>query len=74
VGYAQQLIVCTGQRNWTSRIEDDGKDQGWGNLVRGLKSLMGRGGKYLDVSRHLAKPTNLHSAAAKLLLMTIFCF
>ncbi len=47
--YAQQLIVCTGQRDWTSRIEDDGKDQGWGNLVRGLKQLMGRGGPYLDV-------------------------
>ena len=48
--YAQQLIVCTGQRDWTSRIEDDGKDQGWGALVRGLKQLMGRGGPYLDVS------------------------
>lgn len=47
--YAQQLIVCTGQRDWTSRIEDDGNDQGWGNLVRGLKQLMGRGGPYLDV-------------------------
>ncbi|KAJ5358494.1 uncharacterized protein N7496_010907 [Penicillium cataractarum] len=46
--YAQQLVVCTGQRDWTSRIEDDGKDQGWGNLVRGLKQLMGRGGPYLD--------------------------
>ncbi|GLI79332.1 hypothetical protein PoHVEF18_007662 [Penicillium ochrochloron] len=76
VGYAQQLIVCTGQRNWTSRIEDDGKDQGWGNLVRGLKSLMGRGGPYLDpfnnilVTNSSLKPspsTTNHSTASALL-------
>ncbi|KAJ5470909.1 hypothetical protein N7530_008266 [Penicillium desertorum] len=48
--YAQQLLVCTGQPDWTSRIEDDGKNTGWGNLVRGLKSLLGRGGPYLDIS------------------------
>ncbi|OKO98507.1 Altered inheritance of mitochondria protein 32 [Penicillium subrubescens] len=48
VGYAQQLVVCTGKRDWTSRIENDGKDRGWGNLVRGLKKMMGRGGPYLD--------------------------
>ena len=49
--YAQQLLICTGQRDWTSRIENDGQDQGWGNLVRGLKRLLGRGGPYLDVCR-----------------------
>lgn len=48
--YAQQLLVCTGQPDWTSRIENDGENKGWGNLVRGLKSLLGRGGPYLDVS------------------------
>lgn len=47
--YAQQVLVCTGQSDWTSRIEDDGENKGWGNLVRGLKSLLGRGGPYLDV-------------------------
>ncbi|KAL4801701.1 Sucraseferredoxin-like protein [Aspergillus unguis] len=46
--YAQQMVICTGQRDWTSRIEDDGKDESWGELVRGLKSLMGRGGPYAD--------------------------
>lgn len=51
--YAQQLLVCTGQRDWTSRIEDDGENQGWGNLVRGLKRLLGRGGPYLDVRASL---------------------
>ena len=48
--YAQQIVVCTGQRDWTSRIEDDGKEQGWGEFVRGLRRLMGRGGPYADVS------------------------
>lgn len=47
--YAQQLLVCTGQPDWTSRIENDGENKGWGNLVRGLKGLLGRGGPYLDV-------------------------
>ncbi|KAJ5921522.1 hypothetical protein N7466_009848 [Penicillium verhagenii] len=46
--YAQQLLICTGQRDWTSRIEDDGKNQSWGDLVRALKRLLGRGGPYLD--------------------------
>lgn len=47
--YTQHLLVCTGQRDWTSRIENDGEGQAWGNLVRGLKQLMGRSGPYLDV-------------------------
>lgn len=47
--YAQQLLLCTGQRDWTSRIENDGEDQAWGELARGLKRLMGRGGRFADV-------------------------
>ncbi|PYH49881.1 sucrase/ferredoxin-like domain-containing protein [Aspergillus saccharolyticus JOP 1030-1] len=46
--YAQQLLVCTGQRDWTSRIEDDGQGESWGALVRGLKGLLGRGGQFAD--------------------------
>lgn len=56
--YAQQIVICTAQRDWTSRIENDGKDQGWGELVRGLKGLMGRGGPYADVSRNHASHTS----------------
>lgn len=52
--YAQQLLVCTGQPDWTSRIENDGEDKGWGHLVRGLKNLLGRGGPYLDVREQFA--------------------
>ena len=51
--YAQQILICTGQRDWTSRIEDDGKNHAWGHLVRGLKRLLGRGGRYADVGSGL---------------------
>lgn len=47
--YAQQLVICTDQRDWTSRIENDGENKSWGDLVRGLKRLLSRGGPYLDV-------------------------
>jgi hypothetical protein len=60
--YAQQLVVCTGQRDWTSRIEDDGEYQGWGSLVRGLKRLMGRRGPYLDVCDRVLKETKVYRA------------
>lgn len=47
--YAQQLVICTDQTDWTSRIENDGEQKGWGEMVRGLKKLFGRGGQYTDV-------------------------
>ncbi|PGH06617.1 prenyl protein peptidase [Blastomyces parvus] len=46
--YSQQVLILTGQRDWRSRIEEDGADNGWGMLVRGLKGLIGRGGGYAD--------------------------
>ncbi|KGM91758.1 uncharacterized protein PADG_12064 [Paracoccidioides brasiliensis Pb18] len=46
--YAQQLLISTGRVNWRSRIDEDGEEEGWGVLVRGLKGLLGRGGKYCD--------------------------
>lgn len=61
--YTQQLLVCTGQRDWTSRIENDGENQGWGNLVRGLKRLLGRGGPYLDVCAYFLSEL-LHGAVS----------
>ncbi|RAK99358.1 sucrase/ferredoxin-like domain-containing protein [Aspergillus ibericus CBS 121593] len=56
--YAQQLLVCTGQRDWTSRIEEDGQGQNWGELVRGLKRLLGRGGKYADPFNNILVTTS----------------
>lgn len=47
--YSQQVLISTGQSDWTSRIEQDGVNKSWGSLVRGLKGLLGRGGKYADV-------------------------
>lgn len=46
-GYAEQVLVCTGQDDWTSRIEEE---NGGDNLAADLKELFGRGGTYSDVS------------------------
>ncbi|KAM5454928.1 pre-60S factor rei1 [Microsporum canis] len=46
--YAQQVLISTGQRDWRSRIEDDGLDQGWGILGSRLKKLVFRTGKFAD--------------------------
>lgn len=61
--YAQHILICTGQRDWTSRIEDDGEKASWGHLVRGLKRLLGRGGPYLDVSTRSFSTINLVATA-----------
>jgi hypothetical protein len=44
--YAEQVLICTGQRDWKSRIEDE---NGGDNLAADLKELLGRGGIYSDV-------------------------
>lgn len=46
-GYAEQVLVCTGRDDWTSRIEDECDGD---NLAADLKELFGRGGRYSDVS------------------------
>ncbi|CRG88770.1 leucyl-tRNA synthetase [Talaromyces islandicus] len=51
--YTQQILVSTGKPDWTSRIEDDGEGESWGDLIRGIKSLFGRGGKYADPYNNL---------------------
>ncbi|KAI1469712.1 FMI1 protein [Daldinia caldariorum] len=43
--YAQQVIICTGKTDWTSRIEEDNSGD---NLAADLKELIGRGGVYSD--------------------------
>lgn len=45
--YAQQVLICTGKDDWSSRIEDDNSGD---NLAADLKELIGRGGIYSDVS------------------------
>ncbi|KAI0100060.1 Sucraseferredoxin-like protein [Nemania sp. FL0031] len=43
--YAEQVLVCTGRNDWSSRIEDDNSGD---NLAADLKELIGRGGIYSD--------------------------
>ncbi|QUC22664.1 uncharacterized protein UV8b_06905 [Ustilaginoidea virens] len=43
--YAEQVLVCTGRDDWSSRIEDE---RGGDNLAADLKELFGRGGTYSD--------------------------
>lgn len=53
--YAQHVVIRTGRADWSSRIEDEvatlGEGIGGGNLAKSLKALVGRGGKYHDVSK-----------------------
>ncbi|PNS14416.1 hypothetical protein CAC42_3702 [Sphaceloma murrayae] len=42
--YAENILISTGRSDWKSRIEDDDDAV----LVRELKKLIGRGGKYAD--------------------------
>lgn len=46
-GYAEHVLVCTGQDDWMSRIEEESSGD---NLAADLKELFGRGGIYSDVS------------------------
>ncbi|KAJ2903990.1 FMI1 protein [Zalerion maritima] len=43
--YAEQVLVCTGQGDWSSKIEADNSGD---NLAADLKELFGRGGVYSD--------------------------
>lgn len=45
--YAEQVLICTGRSDWSSRIEEDSSGD---NLAADLKELIGRGGTYSDVS------------------------
>lgn len=49
-GYAEHVLVCTGQDDWASKIEEE---NGGDNLAADLKELFGRGGTYSDVSAAL---------------------
>ena len=51
--YAQHVAVATSKNDWTSKIEDDGQGLPWGDFVRDLKGMLGRGGKYTDVRRYV---------------------
>lgn len=53
--YAQHVVIHTGRRDWSSKIEDLPSSTTMAgyrftNLARELKKLVGKGGKYHDVS------------------------
>jgi len=45
--YAEQVILCTGKEDWHSNIEQE--DGATGDFVKGLKSVIGKGGEAFDV-------------------------
>ena len=47
--YAEQVLICTGKDDWTSRIEEENSGD---NLAADIKELIGRGGVYSDVRIH----------------------
>lgn len=59
--YNSQVLICTGQRDWASRIENDGDGKCWGELARRLRALMLRGGLFSDVRSELPRPWILAS-------------
>lgn len=45
--YSEQVIICTGKEDWTSNIENE--EGATGEFVKGLKSVIGKGGIGFDV-------------------------
>lgn len=51
--YAEQILISTGKSDWKSRIEEE--EGVHGDLVRGLKGLLGPRGKFSDVGQEHAR-------------------
>ena len=45
--YSEQVILCTGQEDWHSNIEQEAGATG--DFVQGLKGVIGKGGSAFDV-------------------------
>jgi hypothetical protein len=50
--YTEQVVVCTGKDDWTSRVEDE--PGSGGDFIRGIKSEIGKGGPAFDVGMHVS--------------------
>lgn len=48
--HSEHVIICTGQADWKSRIEDEKDTAPWGEVVSSIKSLLGPKGRMHDVS------------------------
>lgn len=59
--YSEQVILCTGQEDWHSNIEQE--DGATGEFVKGLKGVIGRGGVGFDVGAFsLLDSLHVHSS------------
>ncbi|KAI9864655.1 MAG: hypothetical protein M1813_003144 [Trichoglossum hirsutum] len=75
--YMRQVLISTGKCDWTSRIEDDEA----GELARGLKGMLGQGGRFADPYNHIMlshssfPPSLTHeSKAASAYILPSFCY
>lgn len=74
--YAQQVLLCTGKDDWAKRIEEEftadadgvkeageveAYSEGWRQMGRLLKEMLGRGGKFADVRKNPHHLDNQHS-------------
>jgi hypothetical protein len=50
--YSEHVILCTGQEDWHSNIEQD--EGATGKFVKGLKGVIGKGGQGFDVCESLS--------------------
>ena len=49
VPYSQHVLICTGQSDWKSKIEDEKDTAPWGDFTHVLKSAVGPKGRFHDV-------------------------
>jgi hypothetical protein len=61
--YSEQVIICSGKDDWTSRIEDEEGDSG--DFVRGIKGVIGKGGEAFDVGMHLVYISSIPARATE---------
>ncbi|KAF2710687.1 hypothetical protein K504DRAFT_480820 [Pleomassaria siparia CBS 279.74] len=60
--YAQHVVICSGQPDWTSRIEDEQSSAG--DFMRGLRGVVGREGKRFDPFNNIVATMSSFPAAS----------
>lgn len=61
--YAQHLLVSTGRKDWTSKIENERDTAPWGRFISDMKAALGRGSEFHDVCLLEGRPLNPLKAA-----------
>lgn len=60
--YTRHVVVLTGRNDWAKRVEEDGENTAWGDVIRKLKAMTTRGGEFADVSLRISALTSLDSS------------